>query len=315
MTTAPNNRPRLRLQMVVKRSANIFTNTGIQNSITIYTYDADGDSLTGSVSWGDGTHTTLNSNSPQSLTHTYADTGIYHIGVEVSDGKDFSYGDSLKVIVTPQSSAVSELSISVPDILIDEGDSMSFTLDSTSSISTTEYVFDDAQGNEEMIQPSTGNLQSLKRNIQYQSPGEYYPSLRAYDSNGNLIGYETIKIRVLPDFGNGTYDITQFEILGDGILVVVDDDGSQLYTDERTEHYENINISSISLINAVSKVATIRDKSVEFFIVGDTDLDGAVDTFGSNGPGLRILLANILQSYGLPVQIQTTTDRFRRSCS
>lgn len=289
MTTPPNNRPEITITDGSEEIANIFTNTGIQNSITIYTYDADGDSLTGSVSWGDGTYTTLNSNSPQSLTHTYTDTGIYHIGVEVSDGKDFSYGDSLKVIVTPQSSAVSDLSISVPDILIDEGDSMSFTLDSTSSISTTEYVFDDAQGNEEMIQPSTGNLQSLTRNIQYQSPGEYYPSLRAYDSNGNLIGYETIKIRVLPDFGNGTYDITQFEILGDGILVVIDDDGSQLYTDERTEHYENSNISSISLINAVSKVATIRDKSVEFFIVGDTDLDGAVDTFGSNGPGLRIL--------------------------
>ena len=289
MTTPPNNKPEITITDGTEEISNIFTNTGIQNSITIYTYDADGDSLTGSVAWGDGTYTTLNSNSPQSLTHTYTDTGIYHIGVEVSDGKDFSYGDSLKVIVTPQSSAVSDLSISVPDILVDEGDSMSFTLDSTSSISATEYVFDDAQGNEEMIQPSTGNLQSLTRNIQYQSPGEYYPNLQAYDSSGNLIGFDEVKIRVLPDFGNGTYDITQFEILGDGILIVIDDDGSQLYTDERTEHYENSNISSISLINAVSKVATIRDKSVEFFIVGDTDLDGAVDTFGSNGPGLRIL--------------------------
>lgn len=289
MTTPPNSVPEITITDGTTEVSNIVTNLGVDNSITVYTYDADSDVLSGNVAWGDGTYSSLNSNSPQTLTHTYTDTGIYHIGVEVSDGKDLSYGDPLKVIVTPQSSALSDLSISVAEIVIDEGDSMSFSLDSTSSMSTTEYIFDDAKGNEERIEPSSGELETVMRNVQYQNPGEYYPNLQAYDSSGNLIGYDEVKIRVLPDFGNGTYDITQFEILGDGILVVIDDDGSQLYTDERTEHYENSNISSISLINAVSKVATIRNKSVEFFIVGDTDLDGAVDTFGSNGPGLRIL--------------------------
>jgi len=289
MTTPPNSAPEITITDGTTEVSNVVTNLGVDNSITVYTYDADSDVLSGNVAWGDGTYSSLNSNSPQTLTHTYTDTGIYHIGVEVSDGKDLAYGDPLKVIVTPQSSALSDLSISVAEIVIDEGDSMSFSLDSTSSMSTTEYIFDDAKGNEERIEPSSGELETIIRNIQYQNPGEYYPNLQAYDSSGNLIGYDEVKIRVLPDFGNGTYDITQFEILGDGILVVIDDEGSQLYTDERTEHYENSNISSVSLINAVSKVATIRNKSVEFFIVGDTNLDGTVDTFGSNGPGLRIL--------------------------
>ena len=39
----------LRLLDGSEEISNIFTNTGIQNSITIYIYDADGDSLTGII--------------------------------------------------------------------------------------------------------------------------------------------------------------------------------------------------------------------------------------------------------------------------
>ena len=289
LTTPPNNKPEITITDGTTEISTLSANLGSSSSITVYTYDGDGDVLTGRVAWGDGSYTELNSNSPQTVSHTYSNTGIFHIGVEVSDGKDFSYGAPLRAIVTPEFSALTEILLSTVDNVIDEGDTMQFSLDSTTSETTTEYIFDDGQGNNERLQPSSGQLSSLTKNIIYQSPGEFFPNLQAFDSTGNLIGYHDLKIRVLPDFGNGTYDITQFEILGDGILVVIDDDGNQLYTDERSEHYENSNVSSDALINAVSKVATILNKSVEFFIVGDTDLDGTVDTQGSNGPGLKIL--------------------------
>ncbi|MDP6907221.1 MAG: hypothetical protein QF440_07395 [Candidatus Thalassarchaeaceae archaeon] len=267
----------------------MFVNTGDSVQLSVSAYDADGDSMSGSLSWGDGMATDWSTSIPNSASHTYSSTGIYHVGAVVQDDVDSSYSAPLTVIVTPDTSALESLSIVSSDSMVDEGGTVSFTLSSSNPSANLDFVFDDGNGNLEDIQPTSGHLSSVQRQITYDIPGDYTPNILAYDSQSNLLGYEEISIRVLPDYGNGTVDPSQFQIIGDGVLIVLDDNGYELSAAERTEDYQNSNISSMALLQAVAKVATIRNESMEIHIVGDTDLDGVVDSPGANGPGLNIL--------------------------
>ena len=285
----PNNAPTISLQNSQIQGSNLFVNTGDSVQLSVSAYDADGDSMSGSLSWGDGTAIDWSASIPNSVSHTYTSTGIYYVGAEVYDDVASSYSAPLTVIVTPDTSALENLDIVSSDSMIDEGDTINFTLSSSNPTANLEFVFDDDQGNSETIQPPAGELSSVQRQITYDIPGDYTPNIQAYDSQSNLLGYQEISLRVLPDFGNGSVDPSLFQLIGDGVLIVIDDNGYELSTAERTADYQNSNTSSMTLLQAVAKVATIRNKSMEIHIVGDTNLDGVVDSPGANGPGLNIL--------------------------
>jgi hypothetical protein len=285
----PNNAPTVSLQNSQIQGSNLFANIGDSVQLSVSAYDADGDSMSGSLSWGDGTTSDWSASIPNSASHTYTSTGIYYVGAEVQDDVASSYSAQLTVIVTPDTSALESLDIVSSNSMIDEGDTITFTLSSSNPTADLEFVFDDDRGNSETIQPPSGELSSVQRQITYNTPGDYTPNIQAYDSQANLLGYQEVSLRVLPDFGNGTANPSLFQLIGDGVLIVIDDNGYELSTAERTADYQNINTSCTALLQAVAKVGQIRNKSMEIFIVGDTDLDGVVDSLGADGPGLNIL--------------------------
>ena len=285
----PNIAPTISLQNSEIQNSILYANTGELLQFSVNAYDGDGDSMSGSLSWGDSTYSDWSTSIPNSASHTYTESGFYHVGAEIQDGVSTSHSAPLLIIVTPESNVLESMSIISSDSMADEGETVTFTLNSVNPLESLNFVFDDGLGNVEDIQPTSGSLSSIQRAIQYNVPGDYSPSVMAYDSQSNLLGYETIPLRILPDFGNGSTNSSQFQLIGDGVLIVIDDNGHELSTEERTEEYQNTNSSSGALLQAVAKVATIRNRSMEIHIVGDTDLDGIVDSPGANGPGLNIL--------------------------
>ena len=291
----PNSAPTISMTDTGGSTSTIFTSVGQAVQLSVSTNDADGDSLGGMISWDDGNTT---NSLPSSASHTYASAGDYEIVGVVSDGMATTYSTPIRVIVTPQNSALQALSISVDNLMITEGDTATFTMSSSNPGASFQFVFSDGMSTTEVLPAPSGELASTQRQVTYNAMNDFTPNIAAYDSDWNLIGYDEVELTVLPDFGNGSIDPSLFEIIGDEILVVIDDDGRELSTMDKTDWWAEVtyrddlvtsNNSQVALLEALNTVSQIRGVDMDYFRVGDTNLDGTIDTAGANGPGLSIL--------------------------
>ena len=286
----PNSAPSILISDSSGSTSNIIATVGEQVQLSVSTQDSDGDSLNGLISWGDETVTNGLQNT---LTHTYYSAGQYEVAGYASDGIATTYSNSINVVVTPQTTALQSLSINADQLMITEGEIVTFTMSSSNPGANFQFVFSDGINNPETISSSTGELATTQRQINYLIPGDYTPNIAAYDQNWNLIGYEEVELTVLPDFGNGSIDPSLFEIIGNEILVVIDDAGEELSTINKSDYWDERIVSSsnsqAALIQALNQVSQIRDVDLDYFTVGDSNLDGIIDLQNANGPGLSIL--------------------------
>ena len=289
----PNSAPSVSLMDSSGSQSTIMASVGQPVQLTISATDADGDSLGGAVSWDDGNTTTgLSSTS----THTYASAGQYEVTAYANDGLATSYSNTITVIVTPQTSALDSLLLSVDQLMITEGEAATFTMSSSNPGAEFKFVFSDGMSGVENLPTSSGELATTQRMVTYLVPGDFTPNIAAYDADWNLIGYSEVELTVLPDLGNGTIDPSQFEIIGDEILIVIDDAGRELSTENKLAQFSlghgmlaASNYSQAALIESLNAVSNIRGVDLDYFRVGDSDLDGTIDISNASGPGLSIL--------------------------
>jgi hypothetical protein len=289
----PNSAPSISLADSVGSTSTIITSVGQPVQLSLSASDPDGDSLSGMISWDDGNTTTGLSSS---VTHTYDSVGQYEVAAYANDGIATTYSNTISVIVTPQTSALQSLSISVDDLMITEGDTATFTMSSSNPGASFQFVFSDGMNSVETIATSSGELTSTQRLVTYNVHGDFTPNIAAYDADWNLIGYDEVELTVLPDFGNGSIDPSLFEIIGDEILIVIDDADRELSTenkasswDEGSEMMVTSNYSQAAIIETLNAVSNIRGVDLDYFRVGDSNLDGTVDVINASGPGLSIL--------------------------
>jgi hypothetical protein len=289
----PNSPPSIAISGSSGSISTINTNVGTQIQISLSTSDSDGDQLDGLISWGDGESDTLESLQSSTLTHTYDQTGMFDIIAYANDGLSTVYSNEIPVVVLAQYSSLQDLSISTEQLMIIEGETATFTMSSSNPGADFNFIFNDGMTGSYNLQSTSGELPTTQQQVNYLAPGDFTPNLAAYDADWNLVGYQDIELSVLPDFGNGTIDPSLFEIIGDEILVVIDDAGKELATANKSASFEDelvgSNNSQESLLNALRVAADIRDVDLDYFRVGDTNLDGNIDTNNSNGPGLNIL--------------------------
>ena len=269
-------------------SAPITANVGDTIQISALASDADGDTLSKSISWGDGTQTTL----ATSGSHSYSTPGSYQIVAYATDGIETTYSNAITVIITPETSSLDSISISADNVVINEGESITFTMASSNPGASFNFVFSDGYLGTTNLQTTNGELIQVTETVTYGMAGTYRPSVTVYDDAWNFVGMDQTSIQVNPNLGNGTIDSSTFQILGDEILVVIDDSGSELQAN-RSSFYDadtyNSNNSKEALVHALRTVSNIRDVDMDILTVGDTNFDGRVDNPNADGPGLLVL--------------------------
>ncbi|RZD33936.1 MAG: hypothetical protein CXT72_07015 [Methanobacteriota archaeon] len=276
----PNSAPSISISDSSGSTSTITTSVGQQVQLSVSASDPDGQSLDGLISWGDGDTTDAEGSS---VTHTYDSAGQYQVAAYASDGIETTYSNAMTVIVTAQTSALQSLSISVDDLMITEGDTATFTMSSSNPGASFQFVFSDGMSSTEILTTASGELTSTQRQATYNDPGDFTPNIAVYDADWNFIDYEDVELTVLPDFGNGSIDPSLFEITGDEILVVIDDAGRELSTENLQDQfgeYEMLatsNYSQAAIIEATRAVSNIRGVDLDYFRVGDSNLDGTLD--------------------------------------
>ena len=257
------------------------------------TSDADGDSLDWTISWGDGSSNSQGSSPPDYTTsHTYTSPGTYSINAGVTDGLDYSYPDALTVYVSERAISVNFDIQVYPDLLAYVGESVTLDFTVTSDESDIVYCLWDGGSSSyhTCVESSDGDL-DFGFDTNYEE-GDFEPAIHVFDSvdTWNYLGsYSSVEITVVPDTSNDNFDPSNFEIVGEQILIVVDDDGSKLFAQRTPEPHENSNNSYVALVESLAVVSGIRGVDFDMMMVGDTDWDNLVDTLGADGPGLDFL--------------------------
>ena len=106
--------------MTISHSAGntpIFANVGDNIQISALAYDSDGDTLSKSVSWGDGNQNIITS----SGTHAYSSPGSYQIVAYATDGIDTAYSNTITAVITPKLPSLESISISANQVVIKKG--------------------------------------------------------------------------------------------------------------------------------------------------------------------------------------------------
>lgn len=253
--------------------------------------DPDGDNLDWTITWGDGSQSSTGTTPPIfTPTHTYNSPGTYYIYAGATDGQIYTYPSVLTVVVSPVNYNYNLDILVTPDTLSYAGDTLNLEFTGTSNAVGIYYCLWD--GNSTNYETC---LSSLNGNLQYDfdtfyQEGTYAPTIDAYDGNWNYLGrYTGPQITVVPDTRNNDADYADFEIIGDEILIVIDDSGNQLTADREPMEYENSNNSAFALSNTLETVSTILDVDFDVLLVGDSDWDNEVDDYNADGPGLDFL--------------------------
>ena len=263
------------------------------DTITLTTegsYDVDGDTLYWGINWGDGS-TDFGSSPPDyTPSHTYMSAGTYTIYSGVNDGIDNSYPSSLTVVVSERTISINHNIEIYPNTVAYAGDliTLSFTLSSDETDLT--YCLWDGNSNTyyDCIESSDGDL-DYEFGTNYEE-GEFTPAIHVYNSGDFLSSYTSNDvIRIIPDISNDNLDNLNFEITGNQILIVIDDNGAEINASRIPEYNMNSNNSHTVLFETIETVSRINNIDFDVLFVGDSDWDNIVDTYNADGPGLNFL--------------------------
>ena len=258
------------------------------------TIDSDDDTLIWYIEWSDDTVLSQGSDEPYYLvTKTYESSGSYTIYAAVSDGIDISYPDSLTVIVNERVRDIDYAITSNVNEYAYAGESISLDFNVISSESGLLYCFWDGSSTDYEICQMTNNGEVDYQFYTDYSEGSYSPRIGVYDTSGNdyvflefLYGDD---VKVIADTRYDGNLLSDFQIIGNQILIVVDDEDRELTSLRTPDESQNSNNSFSSLNIAMSEVSRITGIDYDMFFVGDTDMDFIVDEQNSSGPGLNFL--------------------------
>ena len=258
------------------------------------TTDSDGDTLIWNIEWNDGSELTVGSSEPYYVaTNTYENSGYYTVYASVTDGIDISYPEPLTVIVNESNrqidytiiSDVNNFAYSGEDILLD------FNVIS-SELDLTYCLWDGDSEYFETCQNTNNGVMNYQF-YTYYSEGKYSPRIGVFDTSGSE--YEFLDflygedIEVITDTRFDESLLSDFQIIDNQILIVIDDEDRELTSLRTPDESQNSNNSFTALNRALSEVSRITDIDYDMFYVGDTDMDFIVDETNSTGPGLNFL--------------------------
>ena len=276
-TVIPNTAPVAALAL----SPTVTTTGSTVNAATSGSYDQDGDSFTVQVYWGDGSQTTA-STTPGTSSHTYDSPGTYTVTLEVIDSKGATATDSKTVVVTQTPSTLDSY-LSVNRTTITEGSSVNFSWGATGGAGTYTHQLNFGDGTN-----YTGS--STYATKTYTAAGQYGVQLQTMD--GTTSRTTTVQIFVEPDYSSEGLDESNFEITGDQILVVIDDNDAELYpvlgTYDDSDSSHTAGSSRDALFEALAVMSQIRGVDWDLYFVGNT----TGSSYGYNnesGPGLKFL--------------------------
>ncbi len=248
---------------------------------TSSSYDQDGDSFTVQVFWGDGRQTNPSSTA-RVFNHSYTSPGTYVVTLEMVDSKGATSSDSKTVIVSQAPSTLTSY-LSANITTITEGSSVNFTWGASGGVSSYIHQLNFGDGT------NYSGSQSYATKT-YNTAGQYGVQLQTSDGTDTIT--KSVQITVEPDYSSDGLDENNFEILGDQILVIIDDNDAQLYpelgTYSESDATHNPSSSRDALFESLSVMSEIRGVDWDLYYVGNTT-GNEYDYNNESGPGLKFL--------------------------
>ena len=247
---------------------------------TSSTYDQDGDAFTVQVFWGDGSQT--NTSTSGVVNHTYTSPGTYVVTLEVVDSKGATSSDRKTVIVSQAPSTLTSF-LSANTTTITEGDSVNFTWGANGGTSSYTHQLNFGDGT------NYSGSQSYATKT-YNTAGQFGVQLQTSDGTETIT--KSVQITVEPDYSSDGLDANNFEITGDQILVVIDDNDAELFpilgTHTEDDATHNPSSSRDALFESLSVMSEIRGVDWDLYYVGNAS-GNASDYNNESGPGLKFL--------------------------
>ena len=248
---------------------------------TSSTYDQDGDAFTVQVFWGDGSQTNTSSTAGV-VNHAYSSPGTYVVTLEVVDSKGATSSDRKTVIVSQAPSTLTSF-LSANTTTITEGSSVNFTWGANGGTSSYTHRLNFGDGT------NYSGSQSYATKT-YNTAGQFGVQLQT--SDGTEIITKSVQITVEPDYSSDGLDANNFEITGDQILVVIDDNDAELFpilgTHTEDDATHNPSSSRDALFESLSVMSEIRGVDWDLYYVGNAS-GYASDYNNESGPGLKFL--------------------------
>lgn len=248
---------------------------------TSSTYDQDGDAFTVQVFWGDGSQTNTSSTAGV-VDHAYSSPGTYVVTLEVVDSKGATSSDSKTVIVSQAPSTLTSF-LSANTTTITEGASVNFTWGASGGVSSYVHQLNFGDGT------NYSGSQSFSTKT-YDTAGQYGVQLQTSDGTETIT--KSVQITVEPDYSSDGLNENNFEITGDQILIVIDDNDAELYpvlgTYSNSDATLNPSSSRDALFESLSVMSEIRGVDWDLYYVGNTT-GNEYDYNNESGPGLKFL--------------------------
>ena len=248
---------------------------------TSSSYDQDGNAFTVQVFWGDGSQSTLSSTAGI-YEHSYNSSGTYVVTLEIIDSNGATSTTSQTVVVTQAPSTLtSYLSASITTIT--EGSTVNFSWGASGGSNTYNHQLNYGDGTN-----YTGSSSSTSKT--YNTAGQYGVQLQTSDGTNTMT--KLVQITVEPDYSSDGLNETNFEITGDQILVVVDDNDAELYpvlgSHTSTDSTHTPSSSRDALFESLAVMAEIRGVDWDLYFVENTT-SSSVSFNNESGPGLNFL--------------------------
>lgn len=254
------------------------TSTSLGSTVTGVisgSYDPDGDPITGMISWGDGTSSSWGSGQ---TSHQYSAAGQYEVSLVVNDGTSLSNPVYSTVTISSPSGLTGSMSCS-NQVNIDENVTCNLL---TTGGGTVTYSVDFGDGYE------NGTMSSSAQSVQHQysTEGTKFITMRLSLSGESYVTSSRVEV-----FDTTTFNHSNFEILGDGILIVIDDNGvvnAPTNTSDIGADYQNPNSTREVVMNGLHTVAQITGLNWDLHYVGN-GTGVASDYNNQSGPSLSKL--------------------------
>ena len=250
-------------------------------AVTSGSYDQDGDAFTVQVSWGDGSNTTQ-SYSSQTKSHTYESPGTYTISLETIDVNGASGFTTQTVVISQAASTLTSYLVANQTSIV-EGDSVTFSWGASGGSGSLSHSL--TYGDNDSY---SGN-NFIASHI-FENAGQFGANLVTSDGTNTIT--KSVQIIVEPDYSSDGITEANFDIVGDQILVVVDDNNAELYPVSGSyDEFDATHLAPTSrdaLFESLSVMSEIRGVDWDLYFVGNST-GNEWDYNNESGPGLNFL--------------------------